>query len=219
MNLGLNYSRSSRFYQKISVGYTNFNPMIAGPYQFNIHGESNTAYPHSFNFINLDYQLGKQVKRIQNQTLIIGGLFSSDIQIMNYGYGRISSFGYFTASGLGIFGTYSRSVAEKSQLEATLKLPLFVWLARSPYLVNDDEFIDNVSSHSGFKTFVAFLGDGQMAALDKIQTLDLEVKYRYDLNKRWGLEAAYLFEFVHVRQPKNLLSFRNSVNLSANFKF
>jgi hypothetical protein len=219
LNIGLDYTREAKSFQKISINYANFNPMVTESYKFTFNGEPEIAYPHNFNLVSLDYQFGKKVKGFRNGIITIGGLFSSDIQAMNYVYGRISNFGYFAALGLGVFGTYSNSITEKSRFEATLKLPLFAWLARSPYLVNDDQFIKNISSHSGLKTFMAFLGDGQMATWDKIQTLDLELRYEYDLNKRWGLGAAYLFEFVRVSQSRNLLSFRNSVNILANFKF
>ncbi len=219
MNLGLDYTRDAKFFQKVSIRYANFNPMVVKPYEFTVHGEPNTAYPHSFNIIDLDYQFGKNIKETKNATITAGGLFSTDIQAMNYVYGRISSFGYLAALGLGAFGTYERPINEKNKLSATLKLPLFAWLARSPYLVNDDEFIENISSHSGFKTFMAYLGDGQMATWNKMQTFDLELKYEYDLSERWEFGAAYLLEFIHMSQPRNLLSFHNSLNLSANFKF
>lgn len=219
INLGLDYTREAKFYQKVSLRYGNFNPRVTAPYDFTFHGDPETAYPHSFNLIDLDYQFGKQLKETQNGTLTAGGLFSTDIQALSYVYGRISSFGYYAAIGLGVFGKYERPINEKSRLSTTLKLPLFVWLARSPYLVNDDEFIENISSHSGFKTFMAYLGDGQLATWNKVQTLDFELKYEYDQSERWGFGAAYLFEFIHMSQPRNLLSFRNSLNFSANYKF
>ncbi len=219
MNLGLEYTRKAKFFQKVSLHYANYNPMVAGPYEFTEHSEPNTAYPHSFNLVDLDYRFGKQFKETKQAAITAGGLFSTDIQAMNYVYGRISSFGYFAAFGLGVFGTYERRINEKSALAATLKLPLFAWLARSPYLVNDDEFIENISSHSGFKTFMAYVGDGEMVTWNKMQTLDLELKYEYDYNERWDFGVAYLFEFIHMSQPRNLLSFRNSLNLSANYKF
>jgi hypothetical protein len=219
INLGLDYTREGKYFHKVSLRYGNFNPMVVAKYEFTFHGEPKTAYPHSFNLIDLDYQFGKKIIETQKGTFTAGGLILTDIQAMNYAYGRISNFGYYASIGLGGFGAYKRPLGEKGRLVTTLKLPFFAWLARSPYLVNDDEFIENISSHSGFKTFMAFLGDGQMATWNKVQTFDLELKYEYDLSERWGFNAAYLFEFIHISQPRNLLSFRNSLNLSAKFKF
>jgi hypothetical protein len=219
LNVGLEYIREAKSFQKISINYANFNPMVAEPYEFTFHGEPYTAFPHSMNFIDLDYQFGKTVNAIHDGQLTLGGHFFTDIQVMNYAYGRISSFGYFASLGLGVFGTYKVPINEKSRIQSTIRLPLVAWLARSPYLVNDDEFINNTSSHSGIKTFMALLGDGQLASWNKIQTIDFEAKYAFDLNHRWGFGAAYLFEFFHVSQPRKLLSFRNSLNFSTSFKF
>ena len=219
LNLGMEYTRKAKYFQKASLHYANYNPMVAGPYEFTEHSEPNTAYPHSFNLVDLDYQFGKKFKETKQATITAGGLFSTDIQATSYVYGRISSFGYFAAFGLGIFGNYERPINEKSKLAATLKLPLIAWVARSPYLVNDDEFIENISSHSGFKTFMEYIGDGEIVTWNKMQTLDLELKYEYEYNERWNFGAGYLFELIHMSQPRNLLSFRNSLNLTANYKF
>ncbi len=219
LNIGFHYTRNAKLFQKASLRYAGFSPMVAEPFEFTIHGDTNTAYPHSFSLIDLDYQLGKSIKETPHAVTTVGGLFSTDIQALNYAYGRIGSFGYYAAFGLGVFGKYGRTINEKSQVSATLQFPLVAWLARSPYLVNDDAFIENISSHDGFKTLMAFIGDGQLVTWNKMQTLDLALKYEYQLSERWGLGAAYLFEFIHVPQPRNLLSFRHSLNLSTHFRF
>ncbi|MCK7488342.1 MAG: hypothetical protein MZU97_24735 [Bacillus subtilis] len=109
---------------------------------------------------------------------------------------------------------------KKATLAATLQLPLIAWLARSPYLVNDDEFIENISSHSGLKNLYGFYrGWRNGSPGTKCKRLTLELKYEYSLNERWGLSAAFQFDFVHVSQPRNLLSFRNSLDFSACYKF
>jgi hypothetical protein len=219
VNVGLNYSREAKLFQKASLRFGNFNAMVSTPYDFIIDDETNTAYPHSFNFIDLDYLIGKRIIDSNKSTITIGGLLVGDIQAMNYVYGRVSSFGYYSMLGLGMFGRHQYRINEKSKFTTTLQLPMVAWLARSPYLVNDDEFIENISSHSGFKTFIEFIGDGQMATWSNMQTLDLEVKYEFSLSERWELGTAYQFEFIHVSHPRSLLSFRNSLNLFANYRF
>ncbi|GAA0879485.1 hypothetical protein GCM10009119_24530 [Algoriphagus jejuensis] len=219
LNFGLGYTREAKLYQTVRLNYAGFNPMVIDPYEFTEYGEFETAYPHSFNLVDLDYSLGKKVLVTEKSALTIGGMFSTNIQAMNYVYGRFSNFGYFATLGLGAFVQDKFTINEKSHLTATLQLPFVSWLSRSPYLVNDDEFIENIFSHSGFKTFMAYLGDGQLATWNKLQTFDLEAKYSYTLSERWDLSAAYAFEFIHASQPRNLLSFRNALNLSATLKF
>ena len=219
LNFGLEYTREARLFQKVRLNYANYDPMVSGPYDFTEYGEPETAYPHSFNFIDLDYQIGKKLKETEKSVLTLGGLFSANVQATSYVYGLFSNLGYYSALGLGAFATERFILNEKSHLAATIQLPLMAWVSRSPYLVNDDEFIENISSHSGFKSFTSFVGDGQLVTWDKLQTFDLELKYTYVLNDKWEVGTGYVFEFIHASQPRNLLSFRNTLNFSANLKF
>lgn len=219
LNVGVNYTREAKLFQQAGLSYANFNPGVSTPYDFTIHGDAHTAYPHSFNIIDLNYLIGIKVKESRGSSLAAGGHFAMDVQAMNFVYGRTSSFGYYSTLGLGIFGRHQYTINKKSRLTTTLQLPLLVWLARSPYLVNDDEFIENTYSHSGVQTFMSFIGDGQLVTLNKLQTLDLDIRYTYDLTDKWKLGAGYSFEFIHSSQPRNLLSYRQSINLSVNFCF
>lgn len=219
LNVGIEYTREAKFFQKVSLRYGIFNPGISTPYNFTNHGESRTAAPHSFNFIDIDYLIGKNVNESQKAKLTVGSLFVIDVQPMNYVYGRIGSFGYYSTIGLGLFGKYQYTFSKKSYLTTILQLPLVGGLARSPYLVNDDEFIENTYSHSGFETFMSFMGDGHLVTWNSLQTFDLDIRYTYALNQKWNLGAAYLFEFIHSNQPRNLLSYRQSILFKTSFIF
>lgn len=219
LNVGLEYTREAKLFQKASLRYGIFNPGVSTPYNFTNHGESRTAAPHSFNFIDIDYLIGKNVNESQKAKLTVGGLFVIDVQPMNYVYGRIGSFGYYSTIGVGLFGKHHYTLNKKSYLTTTLQLPLMSWLARSPYLVNDDAFITNTYSHSGFKTLMSFMGEGQLVTWNRLQTFDLDIRYTYALNQKWNLGTAYLFEFIHSSQPRNLLSYRQSIHLSTTFNF
>ncbi len=218
-NVGIVYTREAKLFQKVSLQYGNYSPSVTKPYNFTVHSEANTAYPHSFNLIDIDYLIGKNLRKTEKSTIMAGGLFTSDIQALSYVYGRISSFGYYSAFSLGIFGKYRVAVNEKNYLTAALQMPVVVWFSRPPYMGIDDEFIENISSHSGFKTFTAFIGDGELVTWNRLQTFDLGIKHSYSLNEKWDLGAGYLFEFIHANQPQKLLSFRNSIQISATFRF
>ncbi|MDN3724121.1 hypothetical protein QRD02_06985 [Aequorivita sp. SDUM287046] len=219
LNVGIEYTRNAKMFQKISFRYGNFDPIVSSPYDYTEAGETETTTPHSFIFIDVDYQLGKNIKESSKNSLTIGGLFAIDVQSLNYEYGRTSSFGYYSTLNLGVFGKYKYTINSKSNLSTTLQLPLIAWLARSPYLVNDDEFIENTSSHSGIKTFFSFIGDGEFATWNKLQTFNFDLKYTYSLNEKWSIGAAYLFEFLHSSEPRNLLSYRQTLNIGTNFNF
>jgi hypothetical protein len=215
---GLEYTRDAKLFNKFKIRYSSFTPSLVNSYEFIVDGEQKTAESHYFTFIDLDYQIGK--KQISgNFALTYGGLFSSDIQALNFVYGRVSSFGYHATFGAGVFGNFNYSPGDRSKLSVGFQLPLVFWHARSPYLVNDDNYIENISSHSGFKSFIAFIGDGNLVTLNKVQSFDLEAKYTYDLKKGWGIGASYMFEFIHASASRNLLSFRNSIVFSTYVKF
>ncbi|MCS4433415.1 hypothetical protein [Aquiflexum gelatinilyticum] len=216
---GIEYSRRGKFYQNIGIQYAGFDPMVSEPFTFIFDGEEENAYPHYFTFIDLDYLLGKEKKLDGKSSFTYGGMFGSKVQVLNYVYGRISSFGYFASFGLGGFGQFRYRLGEKSTLTAGLQLPVFSWVARSPYLVNDDEFIDNISSHSGLKTFLAFIGDGKFATWNRIQYFDFDLTYDLELNPRWTFGARYWFEFIHFSKPRPLTSFRNSLQFQATYSF
>jgi hypothetical protein len=219
INIRLGYARSGKLYQQVNLRYTNFAPMLVDPYPFFDLGEQKTAGPHNFTWLDIDYLLGKKIIQKGKSSATFGGLISADIQLLNYVYGRIGNTGYVFSFGLGPFIKYDYQISDKNKVSAKLQLPLAYWLARSPYLVNDDTYIENISSHSDLKSFGAFIGDGSFATLNEIQTFDLNLEYLYTLSPKWKLGADYHLAFQHVRSPRMLLSFQNSLYFSANFIF
>lgn len=218
-NIGIRYQRKNTFYQNLHLRFSSLKPSFKQSYEFIDDGEVKQTSPHIFNIIDLDYWLGKEISRREKYTTTVGIAFNTDIQALNYAYGRTSFFGYYSAIGLGAFISQTYIVNGKNKITGQIALPVFNWLARSPYLVNDDEFIENISSRSGIKTFFAFIGDGNFATLNKLQTLDFRLNYSYKLNDRWELGVDYLFEFIHSKEPRNLLSYRNSIFINNTFKF
>lgn len=219
INIGIRYQREKKFYQNIHLRFSSLKPSFIGPYEFFDDNETKQTSPHIFTMIDLDYWLGKEFRRRSKSITKAGIAFNADIQALNYVYGRTSFFGYYSAIGLGGFISQTYNANKKNKITGQIALPLFNWVARSPYLVNDDEFIENISSRSGVKTFFAFIGDGNFATLNKSQILDFRLNYAYKLNDRWELGVDYLFEFIHSKEPRNLLSYRNSIFINGTFKF
>lgn len=218
-SMALAFTHEGKYYQKVKAGYAGFTPMLGESYPFNIDGEVMTASPHYLTYIDLDYMFGKNLSNTVKSGFTTGILFTAKIQALNYVYGRISNFGYFSTFGIGGFGNYSHILSPESKLTVGVKVPFVSWLARSPFMVNDDEFIENISSHSGIKSFFGFINDGQFATWNKLQYLDLEVSYNHRLNDRWSLGGSYLFEFIHSTQPRSLISFRNTLMISGTYNF
>jgi hypothetical protein len=219
LNASLSYMRETRTIHFLTVGFASYDPMVSDPYTFYLHGEERIAAPHLFTFVELDYMLGKRIRGNGPASWVTGGSFTTDVQALNYVYGRIGHFGYYATLGIGIFTGFERPLGQAGRLASSIRIPLVSLLARSPYLVNDDEFIENQSSHSGVKTFFAFLGDGDIATWNTLQYFDFDLAYIYPAGSRWNLGIKYGFGMIHASRPRNLLSFQHSLQLTGTFNF
>ena len=123
MNTGLDYTRFARNFQQLRIRYSGYAPMLTEPYEYLVHGELQTAGPHLFTFIDLDYMLGKRINTTGRLHVTAGGLFTSDIQALNYVYGRLGYFGYYAAIGLGGFLGLDYRPGDKHGFGIALQVP------------------------------------------------------------------------------------------------
>lgn len=218
-HVALEYERQRQWVQNIEVSFSAFNPTLTEGTYFE-HGEEKTLHPHSFSFISVYYGLGKQLTGNEKPAIKAGGFFNPDIQVLNYVYGRTGPyFGYVASFGLGIFATVDYQITPMNRLNAEIRLPVASWITRSPYLVNDDEFIENTSSHNTFKTFLAFIGDGKPASWNKWQQAEFTMQYHRRLLNKVSAGVGYGFYFLHHAEPRNLLSFENYFTLHVHYHF
>ena len=216
LNVGLKYEKNKKVHQFVRLDYAGFSAGVATPYDYLVDDTIGTAYPHSFTFIGLDYGMGQWIGEQKNS--LIGGSFNVDVQAMNYQYGRFSFFGYYANFGLGAWYKHIFQLAEKHRLTAQFEVPLVSWMARSPYLINDDEFIENIYSHNGFTTFFAYFGDGELVTWNKLQTVNLGLEYKYALSDKWSIGASWQFGFIHASEPLDLNSVQNNLGVMVGLK-
>lgn len=213
------FESKRKHYNNLTLRYSAFNPNKEDAFDYIEEGETKTTYPHSFSFINLQYLFGFNIKNSNQTTIFAGPGFLTDVHALNYSYGRISNFGYYSSFSIGGFIYYHQSITPVSSISANIKIPIVSWLSRSPYLVNDDQFIENISSHSGFKTFMAYLGDGHLTSLNKIQAIDIDATYHYAPFKRWTFSGGWNFKLIRVTEPRLFVLFQNTFNVGAAYKF
>ena len=219
LSVGLKYEWDKKLHQFLRFDYAGFTAGIETPYDILLDGETETAYPHSFTFIGFDYGAGKWLGDNVKSPSILGGSLNMDVQAMTYQYGRSSFFGYYATIGAGLWYKKYFNLGDRHHLSAQVEVPLVSWYARSPYLVNDDEFIMNTYSHNGVRTFFAYLADGNVRTLNKVQQVEVSLTYDYKLDDHWSLGAAYAFRYVHATEPLNLVSYRNTIYLSGTYTF
>ncbi len=218
LNGGLEYQKSKRGHQFFRLNYAGFETGLQTPYDYVLDDTFGTSYPHDFTFVQIAYGHGFSIGKRDTLQPTLGFSLQMDVQAMTYQYGLFSFFGYYSTTALNIWYRQTLPLGTKSRLIGMVEVPIVSWLTRSPYLVNDDEFIENTYSHKGVETFFKYLEDGHIATWDEIQRLDLGLQYQYDLSRKWILGAAYKFSFIHASKPRDLYSIQNNFNLTLGIK-
>ncbi len=221
INIGIIYKHENRFLQLGEIYFKSFDPVYLETFEYYSVPDSDTfeTIKNDFTHVNINYVLGKEVRSTKKYGWYLGVASENTIHAEYYFAGYFSTFGYFASFGLSAWSQFEYRVNDKHQINVAAHFPLTAWVARSPYLANDDEFILNISSHSGIKTFFAYLGDGSLQTLNTLQQFDLKLNYQYVLNKRWDIGASYHFNFIHNSKPLNLLNYQNGLNINAAFHF
>ena len=217
-HLQLQYTKEKKWHQVYRLGYSGFNPGLVTPFEYIVDNDTTTAFPHSYTFVNAGYQLGRPLGK-RKQKNILGGMLNMDVQALNNNYGRFSTFGYFSSIDLGAWYKRILVSSEKHVLSAGIELALVSWQARSPYLVNDDEYIENTFSHNGFTTFFAYLGDGNLTSIHKLRKINVDAEYEYHLGSKWITGINYSLHTIFSATPRQLASFQHSLFLKAGIKF
>lgn len=179
--------------------------------------EQFTIYPNYFTLVELNYGLAKTIPA-GRATFRLGGMLENNVQAMSYGYGPFSFFGYFAAFSAGPWTGLSLPVGRNGAFDAGLQFPLVAWTARSPYLANDDEFIENTASHNGFGTFVNFVADGEINLPDRFQKMTLSAGYRRAAGKRWEFGLVYRLQFIRHTDPLSLISWQHHIGIQISRK-
>lgn len=219
LNLGLSYERDRQLYQKAGLRFSSYSAGLTQPYGFTVDGENKRSAPHQFTLAKLDYALASPILERGRSRLLAGGALLADVQVMDYVYGRLGYTGYFAVLGVAAYGRYEYAAGERSRLSIGLHLPLRAWLARSPFAVNDDEYIENISSHQGLKAFFALLRDGRWANWRQLQYANFEVGYQYQAGERTALGLHYQLGYARNKAPRELRSLQQVISLSAAVQF
>jgi len=212
LNLGLQYDWSKKKDQFIGLEFGSYDPILVPSYTYN---DTSVTIPNSITLVNLTYGLGKKMKvKREGDAFTVGGFFEADVEAITWYFAWANTGGYMAPFSLGIWTEYQYQLTPKSKLTGKVLLPLVSLVARSPYLQNDDEYIQNNFEHNGFKTFFEYLGDGDVKTLNRIQQLEFNLGYQYQLSERWSIGGQYAFRFMHASKPRNFLSYRNTFYLN-----
>jgi hypothetical protein len=201
------------------VRYSALDSRLTEPYPIIYEDHWHGSLPHIYVLLDGLYGLGVNLPAAENHGAALGAAFKLDLQAADYNYGLEYNFGYFLSAGLNAWYQQELRLSPKHRVSGRAMAPLVSWVARSPYLVNDDQFIENIASESRLGAARAFLADGELASWDRLQRLDLSLDYEYAVTSRVDLGASYRFAYLHSRDPRPLTSLQNSLGLITSYRF
>ena len=189
-------------------------PAKSGP-TFEIATDDGPArtYPSSWVTARIPVGWGRRVVRTDDVDLAIGGMFDTRIEVLSWSYAVTYTTGYSGTFTLGPWADGRWRPADRWTLEGSITLPLFGWLARSPYALNDDEYIRANQTHNALVAFGAYFANGGLTWVGDHQAVRTRAGAAFALAGRTSLVAAYRFEVLHFTEPLPALAYGHALDL------
>jgi len=215
----LNYEHSGKLEHRASIRYGHYSAHTGDLYDYQWDEITYPKLEHSFTEVDLTYSLGAKLAENEQWSFILGGRFRNRFQISYYDYGPSAQFAYHVPIGLDAWFNVSFDPGNKHHLEASLNLPLFSYVVRSPYMGQDDEYLERISVHGDVKIFFQHLSSGELQSWGTSQIIDLGLRYQFALSDRWKLGAAYQFSMNLHAEPLDFKSYESLFLVGTTFKF
>lgn len=220
ISFGLSYARTGqRWVQFAEARYSAFESRLGVPFEVDHGDHHHTSAPHGLVFLEAIYGVGRVASSGMAHSSAVGASARMDIQAAFYRYAGHDNFGYFMGPSLNLWYGRAHRLTPRHVVTGRIEAPLVTWLARSPYMVNDDRFIENIASDDRLKTVLAFLGDGKLVTWDRLQRLHAALDYEYALSRRFSAGLSYRFAFTRSTDPRPLVSYQTSLNLTTSVRF
>lgn len=218
LNILLNYEHSGKVDQKVSLRFGQSFYYVGEPFSFLHRDIEEKKLPHSTSNIDLNYSLTKSFVQNDNWKISAGGRYRNRFQITNYEFGPSGQFLYNLSYGLDALINVEYT-SGKHVFESELALPLFSFLARSPYTSQDDAYLERIMVHDDLKVFGEQLKSATFQSWGKSQMVDFDLNYTYTLNNKWDIGITYLFVMNLHNAPVRYTSIENVIYLGTTLKF
>lgn len=219
LGVDLRYAARGKWPQTFGLRYVGYRPQAGPAFSYVDDGVTKTAGPHVFTFVNADYTLGRSFARNRASITTVGVAVNLDVDLLNYAYGRTGNFGYFTSAGVGFFVDREWQMSKGGSFDLQVAVPVIGWISRSPYLVNDDEFIENIADHSELRSLFAFVADGRFRTFTAVQAATLSADYRYPLLSRVHVGLGLRLAALRTDDPRPLRSLELAIPVSLTFNW
>ncbi|MBK8565846.1 MAG: hypothetical protein IPN76_21515 [Saprospiraceae bacterium] len=223
LNLGLVYGKTgANSFFAAGLHVTGFQARSTDAFEYTSRGDAKpkTVPASSFWQIDLNFQYLRRLKIKDEQLAIFAGLaLDNQVAALFYEFGEYGAFGYTTVASLAPAVAVNWQLSEKNMLNFTANLPVLSWVARSPYAINDDDFIERQSSHRGLETLLRLSADGELASFGNLQRLAFAAQFQRKLSERWTANLGYDFALLRSQKPHHLTAIENGVSLGIACRF
>jgi hypothetical protein len=217
LSLGVRFERLGRWRHFVAANVSAVDSRRVDPYPVLFDDHAHDTGSHAFVFFDASYGVGPRIP-VPAGSAALGAAVRLDLHATDYTYGMEKNFGYFISPSLDLWYRHEVELGPRHRASARAQAPLVAWVARSPYMVNDDRFIENIASNDPLRIALAFLADGEPAGWNRMQRLDVGLDYDVALTRRLDVGASYGLAFLRDREPRPLTSIRSSVALTASFR-
>jgi len=219
VHVAVEYERSGKLEQRASIRFGQYGAHTGELFLYILEGETFTKLGHTFTQVDLNYSLGLELKENEQWQFILGGRFRNRFQLADYDFGPAEPFAYHIPLGLDAWFSLNFVPVNRHRFETNLYLPLFSYVARSPYMGQDDGYLERISVHGDLKIFFEHVKTGEIQSWGTSQIVDLDLRYHYALSDRWELGAAYRFSMNLHSTPAQFRSYEQLFLISTAFKF
>ena len=218
VNVRVQYAHYGKLRHDADLRFGQYSYYVGEPFNYFAREIEYEKLPHSFVNVDLNYSLSKILKHTTNWTISAGGRIRNRYQISNFDFGHAGQFSYHLSMGLDALVKMEYRTGDHA-LNTSLALPVFSYLARSPYTGQDDLYLERIMVHGDLKIFAQHLKTGTIQSWNTSRALDFELGYDYSLNEKWDLGICYLFSLNLHNSPLKYTSIENIFYIGTTLKF
>ena len=218
LNVLLEYGHTGKMDQKVSLRFGQYFDYTGEPFSYYARGKEYEKLPHSTSNVDLNYSITKRILHTNNWKISAGGRYRNRFQMTNYEFGHSGQFSYNLSYGLDALIS-SGYQSGKHAIQSEFAIPVFSFLARSPYTSQDDPYLERIMVHGDVKIFAEHLKSATMQSWNTSQMIDFDLSYIHTLNEKWDIGVTYLFTMNLHNTPLRYTSIENVIYLGTTLKF
>lgn len=173
-------------------------------------GETAERSGSPMNQLDLRWAWGVPVAtRPEGFTFRLGGTVATTVEAGSWVYGPGSTFGYLAVFGLGP-GAHLQAPTRQGTVAVELWSPLGAWVSRQALALNDDDYMQAISSH-GIGDVFRLIGNGGFVNVGSYRSAHLRTAWTLPVGERLSPRLAARLDLVSASDPRPLLAWHTGV--------